>query len=82
MSVLCLPVESGYISTAMSNKLQAEFHIAPATEEGKNAAQLFFLRCLHSERSGFQVPPVPEKQTVTPFSPEICCSTSLFCHYI
>jgi hypothetical protein len=40
-----------YISTAVLNKLQAEFATAPAAEEGKNAAQLFFLRFLCSERS-------------------------------
>jgi hypothetical protein len=34
------------------NDVQAEFGMAPATEESKkqNAAQVFFLSCLHSEK--------------------------------
>jgi hypothetical protein len=40
------------LSTAVPNNGQAEFDMAPATGESqrKNAAQLLFQSCLHSEK--------------------------------
>jgi hypothetical protein len=41
-----------YISTAVSNKLQAWVWHSPSYRSGQDAVQLFFQRCLCSKRSG------------------------------
>jgi hypothetical protein len=60
-----------YISTAVSNKLQAEVWHSPSRRGGQDAAQLFFLRCLHSERSSHRFLLFPRITVSHPLSQEL-----------